>query len=97
MKKLLIFLFLFSGVCYAGNISDPPVDNKISIQLMQYLKEISDNFNQLEVVTTNPDGSRLGNYGDIVLLITGGNYYVEICVSSPNGTVWRGVQLQNSP
>lgn len=52
---------------------------------------------RLEVVTTNPDGTRVGRYiGETVLLQTGGNHYIEICVDSGT-TTWRGIMLSNTP
>jgi hypothetical protein len=59
------------------------------------LKQLYDWVSRLEVVTTNPDGVRKGQKGEAVLLITGGNYYVEINVDG--NTIWRGVALTNTP
>ncbi len=61
------------------------------------LKQIFDWISRLEVVTTNPDGSRKGRYtGEAVILQTGGNTYLEVCNGSGT-TVWRGVQLTDTP
>ena len=58
---------------------------------------IYDWVSRLEVVTTNPDGSRKGRFtGEVVLLQTGGLTYLEVCNGSGT-TVWRGVQLINTP
>ncbi len=95
MKKILFSLLFIPSICLASNISQPPVLK--DRQIREYLKNIADNFNNIEWVTTNPDGSRLGKRGDVVILETGGNYYVEFCVSSPSGTTWRGIALSDTP
>ena len=88
---------LLTSTVYAAELTQPPVDRDLTIQTRQYFKDIADNFNNLEVVTTNPDGSRRGKYGDVLLLYIGGSYYAEFCVSSPSGTVWLGVILSDTP
>ena len=93
---LLIFLGIYTSA-YAGNLTQPPVLKKEPVEEQHYLKEIYNNWNNLEGTTTNPDGSRRGNYGDMLLLNSSGTYYLEICVSSPNGTVWVGEQLTDTP
>ncbi len=97
MKKILIgiFLFLLCVPCFGAKIPEPPpIQDK---DVRTYLKTLYDNYNQLEVVIVNPDGARNGRYGDMVILSTGGNYYLEVCMSSPDGTVWRGTQLTDLP
>ena len=96
MKKLLIlFIILIPLVVWAGNIAQPPViQDKVT---KEYLKTIADNWNKLEVVTSNPDGSRSGRLGEMILLNSSGTYYLEICTSSPDGTVWKGTQLSDTP
>ena len=96
MKRIILLLILSVPLLvWAGNIQPPSprIDNSVR----EYLKTIADNFNNLEIVTTNPDGNRTGKYGDVVLLNVSGTYYLEICVSSPTGLVWRGIQLQDLP
>ncbi len=93
----MLLLLLIGGICYASNIPQPPPVKEKRIDEQQYLKKIADNFNNLKVVTTNPDGTTTGKYGDMLLLVTGGNYYLEICVDTPTGTTFRGVQLTNTP
>ena len=60
------------------------------------VKTLYDWVSKLEVVTTNPDGNRVGRLGEAVLLQTGGNSYVEICTNH-NSTTWRGFQLSDTP
>lgn len=66
-------------------------------QLDQDLKQLYDWVSRLEVVTENPNGSRVGRFtGEAVYLQSGGNHYVEICIESGT-TTWRGVSLSNTP
>ena len=58
-------------------------------------RKLFDSHNTLEYVTTNPDGVRTAKQGYAVLLLSGGNYYLEVNVDS--GTTWRGVNLTNTP
>ena len=61
------------------------------------VKTLFDWVSRLEYTETNPDGSRKGQFaGDAVLLKSGGNYYVEICIAA-NSTTWRGILLSDTP
>ncbi|CAK0754784.1 hypothetical protein CCP1ISM_50005 [Azospirillaceae bacterium] len=52
---------------------------------------------RLEYTETNPDGVRVAKYkGEIVLLKSGGNYYVEVAINA-GATLWLGFQLSNIP
>jgi hypothetical protein len=94
---LTLLVFCIFGVAYAKRISAPPVLNQIPVAEQQYLQTLYDQWNLLECVTDNPDGTRTGKHGEIIELETGGKYYLEICVSSPSGTVWMGVEMTNLP
>lgn len=92
---LCLFLGLFVSTAFADRISSPPPLPDEPPAEQAYLTEIYNNFHRLEVVTTNPDGSRNGKKGDMLLLQTGGNSYLEI--NSDSSTIWLGVQLTNTP
>lgn len=100
MRFILGFVLgslIFGMPAFSGNIPAPSrVQDK---EIADYLRRISDNWMNLPSVTTNPNGSQQGRYGDIVLLSTGGNYYLEVCISTgpTGGTSWRGVQLTAVP
>ena len=69
-------------------------DNK---EINQDVQNLFDFVSRLEVVTDNPDGSRVAKFdGEVVLLKSGGNYYVEVAIGSGT-TTWRGCQLTNTP
>ena len=89
-----IFGFLLSAVIvFADNISAPPPIKDANV--LHYFTQIYNNFHRLQVVTTNPDGTRNGKTGDMILLQTGGTSYLEINTNS--STTWRGVALSDTP
>ena len=92
---ILGFILAISLTAMADNIPSPPPLSGQPPELQHYLRSIYENFHRLPVTTTNPDGVRNGKKGDMVLLITGGSYYLEINVDSLQ--TWRGVALTNTP
>jgi len=92
---ILGFVLTLSFGVMADNIPSPPPLSNQPPELQHYLRSIYENFHRLPVTTTNPDGSRRGKKGDMLLLQTGGNHYLEINTNSSN--VWHGVQLTNTP
>ncbi len=97
MKNFILGLFLGSFICSASadKIPAPPPMPDESPAEQAYLYGIYTNLHRLEVVTTNPDGLRNGKKGDMLLLQTGGNSYLE--VNSDSSNTWLGVQLTNIP
>lgn len=94
MRNFLIGIILgLATVTMADNITSPPPMPDPTIAL--YFQEIYENFHRLQVVTTNPDGTRNGKKGDMVLLQTGGNTFLEINTNS--STQWRGILLSDTP
>ena len=61
------------------------------------MKNVFDWLSRIEVVTTNPDGNRTAKFdGEILKLEVGGNEYIEIARAA-GSTIWRGVQLTDTP
>jgi hypothetical protein len=94
-KILLIGFILIAVQSFADRISAPPPLPEEPVAEQHYFKEIYDNFHRLEVTTTNPDGSRNGKKGDMLLSQTGGKHYLEINTNS--STTWHGVELTDTP
>ena len=90
-----LLLGLFISTAFADKISSPPPLSKDLVIIQHYLQEIYRNLHRLEVVTTNPDGSRQGKKGDQLQLQTGGNYYH--CENADSSTTWRCNQLTDTP
>ena len=97
MRHIQIFLFfmLLAIFSYAEKIPSPPPLKDSPPALQHYLETLYDNINSLEVVTSNPDGTRNGEKGDMLLLQTGGTSYLEI--NTDSSTTWRGVALADTP
>jgi len=96
MKYFIILMLLFSVVlAYAGNIPEPPTLSREDTELRIYLKTIKDNLNNLEILTSNPDGSRKAKAGDSVIFNNSGTYYLEFNIDG--GTTWKGIQLSDTP
>jgi hypothetical protein len=104
MKKLIfgliIGLVVASGTSYAYRFGKPQritdFDQNGLVILntaLEQLWDVSNGRYSINILTVNPDGSR-GSVGDMVLLSTGGKYYLEICVAT---NTWRGVELTNTP
>ena len=97
MKQFLLGLIIGSSIsiAMAGQISSPPPLPDESAAEQHYFNEIFRNWNRLETVTSNPDGSRNGKKGDMLHLQTGGNYYH--CENIDSSTTWRCVNLTDIP
>lgn len=91
------FGFSVSAREATSKLGQPPAGTGVPVDVRAYLKDLYDNHNLLGVVTTNPDGSRRGKLGQMVLFNDSGTYYLEICTSSGGGTQWRGAILANLP
>ena len=107
MRNLIIGIVIgalvFCGISYAKKIESPikftdlTVSNEL-VNLNTYLELVRDILNgdfTLNIVTSNPDGSRKGTAGDVVIFNNSGTYYLE--VNTTGSTIWRGVLLQDTP
>lgn len=96
--RIIIFLSLLMGILsIAANpnwtISSPPKGDDLRDNY-QYNHTLFSHFNQIETVTTNPNGNRQGPIGAMVMYQATGNVYkFEIQVNSPNGNLWQGINL----
>ena len=106
MRKLIASLIIIGSICsvisiaYCYRISKPARitafddNNLVTVnQNFERLWDITNGRYSLNIVTTNPDGSR-GDVGDMVLLNSTGTYYLEICTGT---NTWRGVVLTDTP
>jgi len=97
MKKycLVIGFVFIASVVYAGHITSPPPLKDLPVSLQHYLKQLYDNFNVLETVTTNPDGVRNGKQGEQLYLQTGGLHYH--CINTDGSKTWRCEEITDTP
>lgn len=105
--RLLIIFFLIGFVKVWGataainknwTIASPPnkEEDKKSEQLFN--QNLFSHFNQLQIVTTNPNSNIGGDIGDMLLYqATGSVYYFVIETSTKQnglkGTTWSGIKL----
>ena len=98
MRNILIGLFIgwSVGNCFVAFgdkiPAPPPIEDS---NTYHYFRQIYENLHRLEVATSNPDGTRDGKKGDLLLLQSGGSSYLE--VNTDSNTTWRGVALTDTP
>lgn len=97
MLGILIGLALAAPSAMALRVASPPTfsrewDTNTLAQLNQTLVDFWNVLNgryQMDVVTVDPDGSRKGNAGELVLFDSGTD---QLCISI-GGTSWKCVNL----
>ena len=80
---------------WAGQIPEPPPIK--DYETRTYLRTLYTEHNNLEIVTSNPNGSRNGKRGDVLLYVGATQSVLTVCVSSPNGTSWLAIPLTVVP
>ena len=96
MFRIIGILVVFiSSYAWAGLIPEPPPIK--DFETRTYLKTLYNNHNNLEIVNTNPNGSRNGKRGDTLLYVGATQSVITICVSSPDGTQWLASPLTVVP
>ena len=105
MRFILGFILgalLISGVSHAYRTGKPVQIRGVSpsdlVELNLTLEELWDITNgryNLNITTTNPDGTEQGDVGDVILLNDSGTFYLEI--NTTGSTVWKGVALTDTP
>lgn len=85
----VLFLVILMYTAFGGELNPPtPRDDRPSADEM-YLRQIHREWNNVVVTTTNPNGTRRGLAGDMVLYNNGGSYKPCWNISSGEGTDWR--------
>lgn len=93
--RIIILILSILSIAATPNwtIPSPPKGNDARDNY-NFNNVLSTHFNQLEVVTNNPNGNRQGQIGDMVIYQATGNIYkFEVQTKSPNGNLWQGVNL----
>lgn len=74
-------------------IPSPPKGNEAKDAYL-YNSVLHNHFNQIQVVSANPNGNNTAEYGSMLIYkATGSIYYFTVQVTSPNGTNWLGTKL----
>ena len=83
---MILLLLLFAQTVWAGELPPPPPrpDRAVSDDL--YFRRIHKEHNNLVIVTTNPDGSRLGSKGDEILYNNAGSW--KDCYNTDGESQW---------
>lgn len=106
MRTMIIIFFILFASVNAWSLSNtinrnwtipsPPKDGDPK-SAYDYNTSLFSHFNQLQVVTANPNtpGSQnFGQFGDELLYQATGNiYYYVVQTTSPSGKTWSGVKL----
>jgi len=84
-SQLIVFRILYTCLLLStlstkawAILPPPPVISQADVQLTQYMKQLYDNHNKLDVVTTDPNGNRIGKVGDIVIYNNSGVYTINV-------------------
>ena len=71
----------------AGQLTEPPPLPDALREVYLYLKQVERHFNNLVVVTSDPNGSRRGRVGDAILYNAAGSW--KACYNTNGATTWR--------
>lgn len=85
--SLIIILLIGSNNVYAGDLPTPTPRKDRPVADELYLRQIHNEWNNLKIVTTNPDGAIRGQAGDLLIYNNAGSYKFCVLVTAPN--VWR--------
>lgn len=88
MRGLIVGLILGLSIPLgAGELTEPPPLSPELREVFLYFKELKRESNNHSVVTDNPDGSRPGLLGDIVIYNNSGSF--KTCVAIDNVNNWE--------
>ncbi len=99
MIKTLLFILLLTTTVYAGSSvtknwappAPPTVDNKQNVY--DFLNFLYNHFNQVQIITTNPNGNTNAKAGEFIIYNNSGTYKICFETTQPTGTVWKCVNL----
>lgn len=106
MKKFVLGFILgsllISGISYAYRAPKPQritafdENNLVVInEVLENLWNVSNGRFSLDIVTSNPDGSKKGDIGDMLLFNNSGTYYLAI--NTTGAKIWRSTALTDIP
>jgi hypothetical protein len=85
----IVFILLsFAVIAWAKDLKAPPPLRDIEVSQRKFLQSVYDNFNNLEVVESSPNGSRNGDYGDIIFYNNSGTWKLCVQTTEQGGTTW---------
>jgi len=92
IRYIVAFLILRGIVMelQAGELRTPPPLLGEPVEEQTYFRDIWRNWNNLKIITTNPNGSDEGQKGDMVFFDTATD---KICINVDGSTAWRCANL----
>lgn len=87
MKKTLLILLVMTATASAGDLPPPTPRKDRHVADELYLRRIQQEWNNLVITTTNPNGAYRGKKGDIIIYDNGGS--LKFCVLYTAPTTWR--------
>lgn len=83
---------LATGLAWASHTPSPPPSIKDRDTLL-YLRKLHQSLHNIEITTTDPNGSRRGMNGDVIIFNDSGTYRWRVNVSTTpeGGTTWSSV------
>ncbi len=83
----LLIVCMLSWPVYADELPFPPALKDEPVEELAYFRTIYSNWNNLVIVTANPNGSRNGKTGDLIAYNNAGSW--KLCLNTDGGTTWR--------
>lgn len=101
IKYILIILFisisvkvlaapLLTSVDYV--MPAPPISTS-TLSLYQYLYNIYQHWNTMQITTQEPNGNFVENYGAFLVYYDGTHYWIAMETTAPSGSTWVGVEM----
>jgi len=84
---IVLIKLVYGGYVWAGELPFPPALKDEPVEELAYLRTIQRNWNNIPIVTTNPNGARNGNLGDMILYNNSGSW--KDCYNIDGGQSWR--------
>ena len=98
--KIFLALLIMSGVAYAGTsvtknwaMPAPPTQYSDANSLYDFLNFLYTHFNQAQITTTSPNGSRKAKAGEYIIYNNAGTYQFCVETAQPSGTTWKCANL----
>lgn len=95
MIKILLILLLSTTIVYAGSSvtknwappAPPTVGDKGNIY--DFLNFLYNHFNQIQIITANPNGNTNAKAGEFIVYNNSGTYKFCVETTQPNGNTWK--------
>ena len=97
MWQAIILILLVVSASWAGELVAPAPTRDVPHETQRYLRSIYDNFHKPPVTEDNPNGSRQGDKGELIIYDNSGTFKLCINVDDGGGTTWRCTSSLSAP